>query len=145
MTVLLIGLALLVLVAGVDIGHTLTVSWSRNGETISQPVVVEADGETNRNVTVNAATTDKQVNIAIDVSELKLLYIHSDQNVTIETNSGGAPVNTITLLANKPLSWYLGCGLANPLTTDVTDFFITNAGDTAANVRIRTLIDETPP
>jgi len=127
-----------------DISQVLTLSWARNGESIAQTVTIEADGEGNRNVTVNAATTDKRVDIAIDVSELKLLYIHSDQDITIETNSGSAADDTLTIKANKPFVWYADCGLTNPLGTDVTALFITNAGATAANVKIRTLEDTTP-
>jgi hypothetical protein len=142
---LAVALLLFALVAGLDIGHTLTLSWARNGETISQTVTIEADSERNTNVTVPNATTDLRVNIAIDVSELKLLYIHSDQAVTIETNAVDATGgNTLTIAANKPLVWFVGCGMTNPLTADVTDMYITNAGGTSANVKIRTLIDETP-
>ncbi len=141
---LLIGLAALVIVARADIDHTLTLSWARNGEPISQTVTVSAEGETNANVTVPNATTDKRLKIAIDVSEVKLLYIHSTQAVTIETNSASSPADTLTLAANKPLLWYVGCGWALPLTTDVADFFITNAGGTAADVKVRVLEDTTP-
>jgi hypothetical protein len=135
--------ALLVIVVGVDIGHTLTLSWSRSGESISQSVTVEAAGEHNCNVTVPAATTDKRADIAIDVSEMKSLYIHSDQNVVIETNNATTPANTLIIAANKPLIWFIGCGLTNPLTADVTAIFITNAGTSPANVRIRVLEDAT--
>lgn len=124
-----------------DISHVLTLSWARSGESIAQSVTISDNGELNRNVTVAPATTDFPVAAVIDVSEVKALYIHSDQNVTIETNSSSAPANTLTVTANKPLVWYTGCGLVNPLTVDVTSIFITNAGATAANVRIRVLID----
>ena len=135
----------LVALLGVDIGHTLTLSWARSGESIAQTVTIEADGETNRNLTVPGTTTDFRTNISIDVSELKALYIHSDVNITIETNATDATGgNTLTLLANKPLVWYVGCGLTNPLTNDVTDMYITNGTGGSATVRIRTLIDETP-
>lgn len=127
-----------------DIAHVLTLSWARSGEAIAANVTVEADGETNRNLTVPASTTDFRTNIAIDVSEVKSLYIHSDVSVTIETNSSSAPDDTLTVAAGKPLVWYTGCGLANPLTTDVTDFYITNATGGPAAVKIRVLIDETP-
>jgi hypothetical protein len=142
---LLIALAFLALVAGVDISHALTLSWSRSGETIAQTVTIEADGETNRNLTVPASTTDFRTNIAIDVSEVKLLYIHSDVAVQIETNATDATGgNTVQIAANKPFLWYVGCGWVLPLTTDVTDMYITNATGGIATIRIRLLIDETP-
>jgi hypothetical protein len=146
MTVLLIALGLLVLVAGVDIGHTLTLSWARSGETISQTVTVEAEGERNYNVTVNAATNDKRVECPIDVSEVKSLYIHSDQTVTFEFNDTAGAQGSFTVTANKPVIWFTGCGFALSalLPADVTDFYISNAGGTAANVKIRILEDTTP-
>lgn len=129
-----------------DISHTLTLSWSRNGESISQTVTPTAEGERNYNVTVNAATTDKQVEMPIDVSEVKSLYIHSDQNITIEYNDNAGAQGTLTVTANKPIIWYVGCGYAITavLAVDVTNFYITNAGASAANVKIRILEDTTP-
>lgn len=124
-----------------DISHVLTLSWARNGESISQSVTISDNGELNRNVTVANGATDFPVAATIDVSEIKSLYIHSTQNVTIETNSGGSPANTLTVTANKPLVWYVGCGLTNPLSTDVTGLFITNASGSSADVKIRIIVD----
>lgn len=146
MTALLFALLLFCLFAGVDIAHVLTLSWARSGETISQTVTIEAEGERNYNVTVNAATTDKQVEMPIDISEVKALYIHSDQTVTIEYNDNAGAQGSLTVTANKPIIWYVGCGYAITavLAADVTNFYITNAGATAAAVRIRILEDTTP-
>ena len=144
MALLLLGLVLLLLIARVDITHTLTLSWSRNGESIAQTVPVDASGETNRNVTVPPATTDMRVDINIDADKVQSLYVLSDQAVTIETNSATVPGNTLTIAANKPYIWYSGCGLTNPITVDVTaSIYLTNPGSTAANVRIRILEDVT--
>lgn len=41
-----------------DISHTLTLSWARSGESISQTVSPSADGEANRNITVPGSTTN---------------------------------------------------------------------------------------
>jgi hypothetical protein len=143
---LAVALLLFALAAGVDISHTLTLSWARNGETISQTVTVEAEGERNYNVTVNASTTDKQVECPIDVSEVKSLYIHSDQTVTVEFNDNAGAQGSFTVTANKPVIYYVGCGwdLSDLLPADVTNFYITNAGGTAAAVKIRILEDTTP-
>ena len=127
-----------------DLVHNLEITFDRAGERIAALVVVAADGEENRTVTVPPATADKRLRISIDVSELKLLYVHSDQAVTIETNSGTVPADTLTVLANKPLAWYAGCGLANPFTADVTDLYLTNAGARPATVRVLGLVDATP-
>lgn len=143
---LAVALLLLALVAGLDIAHVLTLSWARSGETISQTVTVEAEGERNYNITVNASTTDKQVEMPIDVSEVKALYIHSDQTVTIEYNDNAGAQGSLTVTANKPIIWFTGCGYAITaiLAVDVTNFYISNAGGTAATVKIRILEDTTP-
>lgn len=143
---LLLGLAVWLLFLGVDISHTLTLSWARSGETIAQTVTIEAEGEKNANVTVNASTTDKRVEFPIDVSEVKSLYIHSDQTVTFEFNDNAGAQGSFTVTANKPVIYYTGCGwdLSDLLPADVTDFYISNAGGTAAAVRIRVLEDTTP-
>lgn len=125
--------------------HAIALNWTRSGESITKSVTVTADGEHNVDVTVNAATTDKQVDIALDVSEIQSLYISSDKDITIETNAvNAAGGNTLTVGADEPMVWYAGCGLTNPLTADVTVMYITNAGASAATVKIRILEDVTP-
>ena len=78
------------------------------------------------------AATDAEITISIDVSAVKAFLVISSQNVTLETNSGGAPVDTITLLAGKPYVFVTGDYNAFLLGTDVTAFFITNASGAAA-------------
>lgn len=140
------ALVVLALLLGADISHVLTLSWARSGETISQTVTISAEGERNANVTVNAATNDKRIEFPIDVSEVKLLYIHSDQDVTFEFNDNAGAQGSFAVTANTPIIFCTGCGwsLADLLPADVTDFYISNAGATAANVRIRVLEDTTP-
>lgn len=124
--------------------HNIDVTWSKSNETVTKRVSASADSESNLDIAVPAATTDKLVNLAIDVSELESLFLLSDKDVSIETNSGSAPDNTIALTANVPVVWYAGCGYSNPLTADTTKFYITNAGASEATVNIRVLQDSTP-
>lgn len=63
---------------------------------------------------------------AVDVSDLLLWVIMSDQDLTIKTNSSSVPDDTITVKAGVPIIWDSESGAANPLTADVTDLFITN-------------------
>lgn len=127
-----------------DLSHTLTLSWARNGESIAQTVTPTADGEANRNVTITNGAVNTEVDIVIDVSAVSSLYILTDQALTLKTNSTGAPDDTITLAANKPLIWYSGCGWTNPLTVDVTKFYFSNASGSDATVKVRVLQDTTP-
>lgn len=78
------------------------------------------------------------------MSALASVYILSDQDLTLKTNSTGSPDDTIILTANKPVIWYAGCGWTNPLTVDVTKFYLTNGGGTSATFRARFLYDSTP-
>lgn len=84
------------------------------------------------------------VNLAIDVSDLKSLFIVCDQAVTIKTNSSGAPDNTLTLIANQPLVWYNGSYYTNLLTVDVTKIYVANSSGATANLYIFALQDPTP-
>lgn len=128
------------------ISHVLTLNWTRSGEQIALNVTVSADGEVNRNVELTALQADEQVVLNIDVSALSLLYVSSDVDVTIDTNSSSEPDDTLTVTADNPLVWYTGCGLPNPFAsgTDVTQVFITNGDNEAGTVKIRVLLDATP-
>lgn len=90
------------------------------------------------------STTDGEVAFTLDVSEIVAFWAHSDQAVTIETNDGSSPGDTITLAAGVPLIWTENDDHANPLTTDVTALFITNASGAAATVSVGAVYDATP-
>ncbi len=130
-----------------SITHKITRRYETDGELIEQTKVTTVDGEDNRDVSVPDETTDHQINIAIDVSLLKSFYLDSDQDVTVESNSGSAPDDTFTLKANSPLIWDENDGQPNPFVSavDVTKLFVTNTGNSAAAaVRIRVGQDSTP-
>lgn len=73
-----------------------------------------------------ASSANVHLNRVFDVADIQSLIIVSDQNLTIETNSGGSPDDTINLVAGIPLEWsksgnYFPC----PFTVDVTGLYIT--------------------
>jgi len=121
--------------------HNIDLTWSRGNETVTKRVTLTSDSETNMDITVPIAT-DTLANIAIDVSVLKVLFLLCDVAVTIQTNDGTSPADTITLAAGIPLVWFTGCGFDNPLGTDVTKFYLTAA--VAGTLQVRVLQDATP-
>lgn len=124
--------------------HSLTLAWTRNGETLSKTVSVTVEGEQNVDVTVPGATSNQLVDMDIDVSQLSSVYIQSSETITIKTNSSSSPAETITVTKDKPLLWYTGCGWVNPFATDITALYLTRATSGNAVVNIRFGYDATP-
>ncbi len=123
--------------------QVFTQNWSRGSESLSGYASITDDGAIDVDTTVPGPTTDKEVDIALDVSKMSGMFLLSDQTITLETNVAGSPVDTLTLTAGLPIVWFTGCGLPNPLTTDVTKIFLTNAGTSLATVKFRFLQDVT--
>ena len=93
---------------------------------------------------VAIAATDKLVNIAFLVANVKSFYLLSDQVLTLQTNNGTTPDDTIVLKANVPYYWSQDSYDAFLLGTDITAFYFTNGSGVEANVKIRVLVDPTP-
>lgn len=91
-----------------------------------------------------AVGTDTAIACAIDVSAVKAFWISSDAAVTIETNSGSAADDTLSLVANVPYVWHTSDYNAFLLGTDVTVLYVTNASGGAATISLRVLQDPTP-
>lgn len=125
--------------------HRLQRIWQDAGnESVTQQETIVADSETNLDVAVADGATALQANLAVDISALKSLYISSDQNLTVKTNSSGSPDDTLTIKANSPLIWTPDCGFACPLTEDVTALYLANAAGEDATLKVRLLQDATP-
>lgn len=118
-----------VLATGVPITRSATYSGGRASR-IDEDI---ADGQ-----------TDKLIVFTLDVSALALLYIVSDQVITIETNSAGTPDDTLVMVAGEPYIWHPGSLDTNLLTTDVTALYITNASGATANLVVLAITDPTP-
>ena len=103
-----------------------------------------SDGEVNESFAVAASTTNYEVDIVIDVSQIKSMVLYSDQAVTIKTNSTGTATDTIVLAAKKQVVWTTDHLESKPLSGDVTKMYITNSNSTAANVIVSFLVDYTP-
>lgn len=109
-----------------SITYTYTASVKVGNNTTSFSIAKTADGEYVFDDAIAANQTNKLIAGVLDVSQIKMLYLYSDQDCTLETNDSGSPVDTISLDAGCPIVWVHGSGVACPLTTDVTAFYVTN-------------------
>lgn len=96
--------------------------------------------------TVATGVTDREFAVAeIDASAMQFLWIYSDQDITIETNSGSAADDTITVTGGEGILWYTNSPFTNPITTDVTgSIFVTNASGATATITIVVGQDPSP-
>lgn len=90
--------------------------------------------------------TDKALSIGgVDATQLALVWLSSDQAVTLETNSGSEADDTIVLAANIPYLWFTGAHDTNQITTDIAStIYATNASGATATIKIVFVQDGTP-
>ena len=92
---------------------------------------------------IGSGITDKQVIFPVDYSQLQVVCLHSTQNLTLETNSGSSPTDTISRTANVAKVWYTGESSC-PFTADCTNIYVTNATGSAATLTMVICYDSTP-
>jgi hypothetical protein len=124
--------------------HTMRWTYQTNSDTKVVEKSLSGTGQVMIDESINTAETDKLVACSLDVSQVTAFMAVSDYAVTIETNSGSAPGNTLTLAANVPYTWCTGDAVAFALTVDVTGLYITNSSGSTATIAIRALYDATP-
>ncbi len=124
--------------------HTLEQRIATAGRNVLCSNSYSGDGQISRSIPVPNDSTDLEVELALDVSHIKSIYIKSDQDMTLETNDAGAPADTISLKANKPYIWHTDSYFTNKLTTDVTKIFLTQSSGSAATLDIEAVTDSTP-
>ncbi|NIO43789.1 MAG: hypothetical protein GTO41_28705 [Burkholderiales bacterium] len=117
---------------------------SAGGREIRKSNVYSADGLDTREISVPDSTTDLLVNFTLDISQLKSIYMVSDQNLTVETNDSAAPQETIALLADKPLMWQNDSYYACPFAGDITKLYLTNSSGSTALFNLEVVHDSTP-
>lgn len=126
--------------------QTLKLDWvGPSGRQITAANNYSGGAQASVSESIPDSSTDLQVTFALDVSAIKSIYIKSDQNITLETNNGSTPDDTLTLLAGVPYIWHTDSYFTNLLTTDITtDIFITNSSGSAALLEIEVVTDPTP-
>lgn len=121
--------------------HSITTTYNDDSGVV-QTVLNKFTGttEVGYDGTINAGTTDFEIDIGWKISTNQSLMMWSDQALTVKTNSSTTPGQTISLAANVMLEWGVGLGEINPITVDVTKLFVTNAGTTNAKLKMRALV-----
>lgn len=122
---------------------TFTQGVSGEGESISKSVVIEGGALMKIEEEIAASASNVLVAAEIDVSQVKGFLFLADKDVTLKTNSSSSPANTLNLKANEPQTWNEKSGLVNPLTTDVTALYFTNAAASPATVQVIVIYDPT--
>lgn len=125
-----------------SITHTTRLTWtSPGGVDITASVSESADAEQNRELAIAASTPDQQFDLDFAFADLKSIFMLADQDLTIETNDGTTPDDTISLVAGVPFWWCDSSGLPNPFSADISAIFVTNAEAETATLKIRALFD----
>lgn len=95
------------------------------------------------NESIPGETTDQEVALALDISQLKACIFYAASALKIETNSGAVPDDTIDLADGEPFVWR-DKYLADHFTADITtNIFVTNAGTAAVVLEGLLIIDPT--
>ena len=124
---------------------TISQSITIGGKTVNKAKTLTASANVGVEETVAGTTTDYNIIVALDQSEIAALYIVADQALTLKTQDGTtADVDTIVLVADEPLIWYTGSLYTSQITADLTDINVTNASGTAATLQLYCIQDATP-
>lgn len=107
-------------------------------------VVVTGGGMPNLDEAIPGSSTDLEIAYALDVSAVVGFFMICDQAMTIETNDGSSPDDTMTLTAGVPYVWHTGKPESFAFTTDITALFATSGDSNDATLKIKALVDATP-
>ena len=119
-------------------------SYVAGGVTISDTQNIAATGGFIQiDESIADATTDGEVALVLDVSQVKSFVMTCDTALTVKTNVAATPVDTINLVADVPYIYHTSSYPAFLLTADVTKLFVTNASGGAARFQLSTTYDVT--
>ncbi len=126
--------------------HRLTLGWASGSGSLQKSFDVTGGAEAGIDEAIPADSTNLALGFTADVSQIKSLFMLSDVDVVVETNSGSIPANVFTLAAGVPFVWHTG-GAAlrdtagTAVTVDITALYVTAVA--AAALQIRALLDPT--
>jgi hypothetical protein len=120
-----------------------TISVTIGGVTRRGTITKTAGTNVTVSETIPGDSTDLLVAFACDVSQLQSLYMKSDKALTVETNDGTTPQETITLVAGEPIYWAKTNTLVCPFSGDITALYVTETNSDDAELEIEAIIDPT--
>lgn len=116
------------------------------GESVTSRISITSGAAYKISESIPGPSTNLEIALVIDVSQLKAIYLHCDKAATLYFNeaSTGSPSKTLVLAAGQAFAWDNLSGHANPFgATDVTKVFVTKAGSGAAALKGFVLTDPT--
>lgn len=104
------------------------------------------DERTTQSFTVADSVTDQQRTLNIDVSEMQVVYILSDQDILCEWNDAVGTQGSLSLKANVPFIEHLDADQYHTakMAVDVTDLYFTNSSGSTATISIGVIQNNTP-
>lgn len=112
----------------------------RKTATATDPVNINAGP-----IVIPNAASNQLISLSgVDVSQLKGVFIASNQDVLVEFNSNAGSGGSLNLEANVPYMWQVGDVNALLITADVTAVYVTNASGAEAELFFYFLHDATP-
>ena len=126
----------------------LNLNWKdASGTALLREISLSGDGKIELSVDLLDTQADLEVDLVLDVSEITLLYMVANVVVTLETNNGAAPTDTIVFVKDTPIMFYTGGGYAigDLFTADITtNIFLTTSGvGTGAKFELRSVYNAT--
>ena len=128
--------------------HTWGLTFRSGGQSVSSTTeTVTANAEANIDESIPDNSANYVINMSIDISTLKSIFMLASVDMTLNTNddSGGSPAHTIELSAGQALRWTVNSVEASPFAADaadVVDIRVTSADP--GTLKIWTLQDGTP-
>ncbi len=125
--------------------HQITQAWTNGSRAISGSKEYEANAQGNSiDEVITADAEDELVVFTLDVSQVKSIFILAEGDMTLETNNGAAPTDTINLKAGVPYIWTTDSDDSFKLGSDVTALYMTELSSANNRLQIESVYDPTP-
>jgi len=112
----------------------------RKTATATDPVNINAGP-----ITIPNGASNQLISLSgVDISQLRGVFIGSDQDVLVEFNSNAGSGGSLSLEANVPYTWQVGDVNALLITADISSVYVTNASLADATLYFYFLHDATP-